>query len=329
MTQDVHRALAAHFERHEIREQIHDVPPHAVYEVRVDGRRAVCKVARGPTADPETEAGVVDHVDRRTDLPVPSVLASGDGYFVASWLDGLPAEDAVPEPAGIDAAYAGALGSALASLHEATGGTFVRPGFPRADDADGGDDGGWLAVDARDRWVEVVRDHLDAVAAHLDGTEWADPVHEVQALVEDRPDLFAGAGAPVLCHGNVLPDHVGFVTDEDGDPVDLAALIDFEHALVAPGEYDVWRTAIPVFGRPDAAAPRPHFSAFRAGYESVRPLPDGFKRRRAGYRLLNLASYFVALDVQNEGIGPDERPRANGMAAAISETVDSIRGRRP
>ncbi|MFC7196564.1 phosphotransferase enzyme family protein [Halosimplex aquaticum] len=268
MTQDVHDALAANFERYEIREQLHDVPPHAVYEVRADGRRAVCKVARGEAADPETEAAVVDHVDRRTDLPVPSVLAAGDGYFVASWLDGLPAEDEVPDPDEIDAVYARALGRGLARLHDATAETFARPGFPRP----GGGDGR-LAVDARDRWVGVVRGLLDRFANYLADTEWVDPVREARALVEDCPDLFAGAGAPVLCHGNALPDHVGFETDASGDPTEVAALVDFEHALVAPGEYDFWRTAIPVFGRPGADAPRPALSAFRTGYESVRPPP--------------------------------------------------------
>ncbi|WP_436925882.1 phosphotransferase [Halosimplex amylolyticum] len=324
MTQDVHSALATNFERYEIREQLHDVPPHAVYEVRVDGRRAVCKVARGDTADPETEAAVIHHVDRHTDLPVPSVLAAGEGYFVASWLDGLPADDEVPSPDETDAAYARALGSSLARLHDATAGTFVRPGFPRADSGDGDP----LAVDARDRWVGVVQGLLDEFEAYLVDTEWVDPVREVRTLVEDYPDLFAGAGDPVLCHGNALPDHVGFGTDASGDPTDIAALVDFEHALVAPGEYDLWRTAIPVFGRPGADAPRPALSAFRAGYESVRPLPDGFERRRDGYRLVNLASYFVALDVQNGGIGPDERPQADGMADVVSETVGSIRDRR-
>ncbi|WP_415379048.1 phosphotransferase [Halosimplex sp. TS25] len=324
MTQDVSDALAANFERYEIREQLHDVPPHAVCEVRVDGRRAVCKVARGDTADPGTEAAVIDHVDRHTDLPVPSVLAAGDGYFVASWLDGVPGEDEAPDPDEIGASYARALGTVLARLHDATAGAFVRPGFPRA----GGGDGDPLRVDARDRWVAVVRERLDEVAAYLADTEWVDPVQAVRALVEDYPGLFAGAGDPVLCHGNVLPDHIGFTADASGGPADLAALVDFEHALVAPGEYDFWRTAIPLFGRPDAASPRHTLSTFRAGYESVRPLPDGFERRRDGYRLLNLASYFVALDVQNGEIGPDERPQANGMAEAVSETVESVRGRR-
>jgi len=325
MIEDVASALAANFERSEIDAQIHDVPPHAVYEVRVDGRRAVCKVARGPTADPETEAAVIDHVDRHTDLPVPSVLAAGDGYFVASWLDGLPTENAVPDSDAVDEAYARALGSTLGRLHDATTGTFVRPGFPRV--GRWVDPEGPLAVDASTCWVDVVRDFLDGLAENLAGTDWVDPVREVRGLVDDCPDLFAGAGDPVLCHGNLLPDHVGFTTDPDGDPAEPVAIVDFEHALVAPGEYDVWRTATPVFGPPDDS-PRPALAAFRRGYESVRPLPDGFKRRRDGYLLVNLASYFLALDVQQDGIGPDERPKAEGMREAVSDLTSTVRDRR-
>ena len=325
MTQDVASALAANFERHEIDAQLQKVPPHAVYEVRVDGRRAVCKVARGPTAEPETEAAVIDHVDRHTDLPVASVLAAGEGYFVASWLDGLPTDDAVPGSADIDEAYARALGRTLGRLHGATAGTFARPGFPRVGRWD--DSGGALAVDTRTRWVDVVRDFLDGLADDLSGTDWVDPVREVRRLVDECPEVFAGAGDPVLCHGNLLPDHVGFATDGDGDPAAPAAIVDFEHALVAPGEYDFWRTATPVFGPPNDS-PSPGMAAFRRGYESVRPLPDDFERRRDGHLLLNLASYFLALAVQQNGIGPDERPKAEGMSETVSDLVSTVRDRR-
>mgnify|MGYP000510100176 CR=1 FL=1 len=333
MTQDVSNALGKHFERFEIVEQLHDVPPHAVYEVRVDDRRerAVCKVARGPTADPQTEAAVIDHVDRHTDLPVPTILAAGEGYFVAEWVEGLPAEEDVPDGAEIDAAYARALGRTLARLHEATAGTFVRPGFPRpagdSTSTPAADPDGRLAVDSHRGWADVVTNYLDDVLAHLDGTEWVEPVREVRRLVDECPDLFAGAGDPVLCHGNLLPDHVGFESDERGDPAEPAAILDFEHALVAPGEYDYWRTAMPVFHRP-GDSPWPTRSAFRAGYESVRPLPDGFERRADGYRLLNLATYLLALDVQQRGIGPDERAQAEGMGEAVQEIGATVRDRR-
>jgi Ser/Thr protein kinase RdoA (MazF antagonist) len=341
MTRTVEDALASTFESYAVVGQVHDVPPHEVYEVTVDGRRAVCKVASQSGADPATEAAVLDFVDGETDIPVPSVLDAGEDYFVATWLDGVPDERAVPDAPERDEAYARALGAGLARLHEQTAGTFVRPGRPAA--GDGGprgvdddrlrvDEDSRLRVDARESMHAVALDLLDIFEAYLADVGWTESIRAVRDLFRDRPDLLAGAGEPVLCHGNFLPDHVGFESDPDGrgesEPTDLAAVLDFEHALVAPGEYDYWRTAHPVFGTPDSDTRPAAQAAFREGYESVRPLPHGFERRRAAYLLLNLASYFVALDLQNGGIGPSERPQAEAMAEAVSETVASLRSRR-
>lgn len=324
MTRDIETVLASQFDQFEIRGRLHDVPPHEVYEVTVDGRRAVCKVARAPEADPLTEAAVIDYVDRTTDVPVPSVLDAGDGYFVATWIDGLPAADEVPEGEEIDGTYARALGAGLARLHEATAGSFDRPGRPRA-----GDDGR-LRVDARDSMHAVARDLLDRYERYLADVGWAGPVREVRELFAARPDLLAGAGDPVVCHGNFLPNHVGFASgdaEEGGGGAEIAAVVDFEHALVAAGEYDYWRTVHPVFVAPGSETSLDARSAFREGYESVRELSHGFERRQEAYSLLNLASYFVALDLQNGGIGPEERPRAEAMADAVSELVASVRDR--
>ena len=180
-------------------------------------------------------------------------------------------------------------------------------------------------VDAHEDWHAVARDYVAEARAYLADIGRTDPADEVLALLDDRPDLFAGAGTPVLCHGNLLPDHVGFERDA-GDPVDVAAVIDFEHALVAPAEYDLWRTALPVFfrGRP---TPDPAYEAFREGYGSVRPLPHGVERRRDAWVVVTLVSHLVALDVQNRGIGPDEHLRAEGIAEKISETVADLRSR--
>ena len=130
MTQDVHTALASWFDRYEIRRQLHDVPPHAVYEVTVDGRRAVCKVARGETADVGAEAAAMDHVDRHTDIPVPSVLAAREDAFVATWLDALADDDVDRD----DPTDARALGRGLARLHAATADAYSTAAFVMADD---------------------------------------------------------------------------------------------------------------------------------------------------------------------------------------------------
>jgi len=334
MTQDVHTALASWFDRYEIIRQLHDVPPHAVYEVTVDGRRAVCKVARGETADVGAEAAVMDHVDRHTDVSVPSVLAAKEDAFVATWIDGLAADDADSEVDPDDPGDARALGSALARLHAATTDAFPRPGFPALGSAWGPDDRpldcdgvAGLVVDDRTDWHAVAREFLLDIRDYLATVGWADPADEVVALLDDRPGLFDGAGTPVLCHGNLHPEHVALCRDGTGAGQELAALVDFEHALVAPAEYDVWRAAIPLFHEAGSGATAT-FPAFREGYESVRALPMGVERRRDAWWLVIFVTYLLALDVQNEGIGPDERERAEGTAALIADRVATVRGRR-
>ena len=105
----------------------------------------------------------------------------------------------------------------------------------------------------------------------------------------------------------------------------MAALVDFEHALVAPAGYGYWRTVLPLFraGR----EPKPTFAPFREGYESVRPLPSGLDDRRVAWVLVVLVQEVLALDVQNAGIGPDEREQAEGMADPVSEVAAGIRDR--
>jgi len=330
MTQDVHTALASWFDRYEIRRQLHDVPPHAVYEVTVDGRRAVCKAARGETADVGAEAAAMDYVARHTDVPVPSVLAARDDTFVATWLDALEIDDVDRD----DSTDARALGRGLARLHAATADAFARPGFPTLGSAWGPDDrpldrdgSVGLAVDDRTDWHAVALDFLLEIRSHLVTIGWADPADEVIALLDDYPDLFDGAGTPVLCHGNLHPEHVALRRDGAESEPQLAALVDFEHALVAPAEYDFWRTAIPVFHDTNLDW-RATFVDFRDGYESIRSLPLGVERRREAWWLVIFVSFLLALDVQNEGIGPDERERAEGTADLVSEWVATIRNRR-
>ncbi|PSQ28552.1 hypothetical protein BRD06_03925, partial [Halobacteriales archaeon QS_9_67_15] len=43
---------------------------------------------------------------------------------------------------------------------------------------------------------------------------------------------------------------------------------------------------------------------------------------------LSVWSYFLALAVQQDGIGPDERPKAEGMSEAVSDLVSTVRDRR-
>jgi len=321
-------ALAAQYDEFTVEREVHAVPPHATFEVVVGGRRAICKLARGPEADPATEARILQHVRRETTIPVPKVLAVGDDYFVAAWSEDVPSSgarrgssdsesDGVPQnvepPAG--EAWARVAGEAMASLHEQAG--FDAFGFPRA--ADGGVADGRLVVDARESWHATVCDYLADLRDWLAPHGYDDVAAELLGFLREHPDAFRGCGSPVLCHGNFGPDHVGV---RDGE---VAHVIDFEHALVAPAEYDYWRTVVPVFlgpSGPESDAPR---EAFRAGYESVRALPPGFDRRGRLYRALYSVWALQSLFLQRNVTGDEATEFADWLREHVAETVADLR----
>lgn len=301
---DVHDALASHADDYAVVRELHRMPPHVTYEVEIDGRRAVCKLATRPEGDPATEARVLQYVGRETGVPVPRILAVGDGYFLAEWRDDAPQET----PAESET-YLRTMGEGLATLHDEA--EFDACGFPRA--VEGG-----LEIDARESWHAVVCDLLVDLREWLEPHGYDDAAADVLAFTRENPDLFAGCGDPVLCHGNYLPDHVG-VTDGE-----LACLIDFEHALVAPCGYDFWRSAVPMFYDVDAGFDEDGLETFREGYESVRPLPDGLDARRDAYWLVNTVSYLQALFLQGQVTGEEAHQRAEGFRAFVEGTIDSL-----
>lgn len=65
MLERVHDALASHDDDYAVRRQLHDVPPYAVYEVAVDGRRAVCELDAHPeaAATERRAEGLREHVE--------------------------------------------------------------------------------------------------------------------------------------------------------------------------------------------------------------------------------------------------------------------------
>ncbi|MFB6073102.1 MAG: hypothetical protein ABEJ88_09055 [Halobacterium sp.] len=87
-SESVADALASAFESHSIARRLHDVPPHEVYEVTVEGRRAVCKRDTGATGGAGVEGRVARLVGERTTVPVPDVLAVGPDYYVAAFHPG-------------------------------------------------------------------------------------------------------------------------------------------------------------------------------------------------------------------------------------------------
>ena len=317
-TTDAHDALASHTDDYAVHEQLHDVPPHEVYEVTFEGVRGVCKLDASPEGSAGLEGHILRYVGQETSIPVPQVLVTGPDHFVAAWLDGLPEGPPAPE----DPAYARRMGAGMARLHEET--PFRATGLLNVDD-------GNLTVQADDRWSDTLVAFLARRREYLAGLDecdldYADPpsftdlADEAIAFVEANRDLFDYGVEPVLCHGNFLPDHVGF----DGD--DLAAVIDFEHALVGAGEYDLWRSALPMFG-PDSSVEDPARRAFREGYESVRALPDGFDDRRRAYWAINGVSYLRSLHLQDQH-GPEEtRRRAVGIVENVRGTIAELRAK--
>jgi fructosamine-3-kinase len=303
MTRDVNDALASHTNDYEIRHELHAVPPHSTYEVMFDGTRAVCKLARGSEADPTTEARIIEFVGRETSVPVPRILAVGPDYFIAEWHDGVP-----NAPRG-DEGWARAVGTGMATLHTETAATFETTGLLRSAENE-------LTLDGFETWPATVSALLEDRREYLTAFGYADVAYDAIEFVRAHPDAFAGYGDPVLCHGNLLPDHAGVADDE------LTCVIDFEHALVGPGEYDYWRMALPVFEgqeRPDCHA------AFREGYESVRPLPAGFDRRADLYRMLNAVSYLKSLYLQRQITGRETARRAEWFAERVRGTLADLR----
>ncbi|MFB6271192.1 MAG: phosphotransferase [Halobacterium sp.] len=294
MTGRVHDRLAGPFDDYQVNRQLHDVPPHEVYEVAVDGRRAVYKGDTGPTGSAATEGRVTRFVDEHTTVPVPEVLAVGDDWFLAAWHPDAPAPD-TDHPGSED--WAEPAGRALARLHDESArhlDGFGRLQFdsdvvPRAGRGD------WQAAA-----LAFVERRRNLLAAH----GHADVADAVCDCFRDHPGLFADAGRPVLCHGWWSPEHVAVRGGE------AACAVDFEHALAAPRAFDYWRTALAVFDGGDAEA------AFREGYESVSALTPRVEERRPVYVALHCVYFFESLYVQNQR-----------DAAATAEQADYLRER--
>jgi Ser/Thr protein kinase RdoA (MazF antagonist) len=306
-TTRIHDRLAPEFDDVTVGEKLHAVPPHVVHEVTVDGRRAVCKLAVGPESVLRREAAAQAYAARETDLAVPGVLAAGEGFYVAEWLDGAPEQGGDHDLE----AWAATAGAGLARLHE--GASMDDHGPLRADDEG-------LAVAAHPTAAEGLAGYLRDLRPGVADTGYADVLDDAAGFLREHPCALAGAGDPVLCHGNWLPDHVGVA---DGR---VAAVIDFERAVAAPAEHDYVRAALPLFLAPGRDE-EPARAAFRAGYESVRPLADGFDERLDVHRLVVVASFVESLFVQDEFDPSGTRERAAALREAVDELVESLRGR--
>jgi len=270
-------ALAARFDSHSIERRLHDVPPHEVFEVTVDGQRAVFKRDTGPTGKAGVEGRVTAFVGERTSVPVPEVLTVGDDWYLAAWHPNAPEPDVGGDP---DETWARAAGRGLATLHAETAEHVDAYGRFRPD-------GDGVRVDGGDGWREAVMAYVGRRRSVLDDYGHADVADAVLDHLREHPGALSGASDPVLCHGRWTPEHAPVAADE------VACVVDFEHALAAPGEYDYWRTVVPTFDD------GPAHEAFREGYESVRALPDDLAARRPLYLALLGVYYVESLYVQD------------------------------
>ena len=303
MKRDLASRLEAQFDSYDVLRQLHDVPPHEVYEVTVNGQHAIYKGNTGPTGKAGTEGRVMAVIGEHTSIPVPETVIVENEFFVARWHDDAPSPESEHHA---DEDWARAAGSGLARLHDETAPLLDTYGTFRPDDG--------LRTDGHDQWHAAAIEYVRSRRPVLARCGHADMAEKVLEYLDGHPDAFAGADRPVCCHGWATPEHVS-VADRG-----VACMIDFEHAIAAPGEYDYWRTVSPVFGS-DGSNAR---NVFRESYESVRSLPDGLERRRLLYALLNGVYYFESLYVQNQH-GPEETAeRAERLRTRITEIVDSL-----
>ncbi len=304
MTTQIRNRLDEQFNEYRIVRKMHDVPPHEVFEVEVDGRRAVIKYDVGPTGKAGTAGMVIEFLERHTTTPVPSILARGEDYYVAAWHPAAP----VPDAAGTaDESWATAAGRGLATLHDET--EHVVDGYGR-----------FVGVTADRLYAPHQRWH-DAAIAYVDGYRptmkqhgHADLADRVLQLFERRPELFDDAGPSVCCHGWATPEHVSVIDDM------VACFVDFEHAIAAPGEFDYWRTVIPTFGSDEHDVLR----AFRRGYEAVRPFESGFERRKRLYTMLNVVYFFESLYVQDQHESQETSRRARVLRDRLTTLIDEL-----
>lgn len=265
-TAPLHDLLGSTFDRYAVRDRVRSGDRHAVYEVTVDGRRAACKVTDDHPAVLAREATTLRALNVRTELPVPTVLAAGEGALLLEWVDGAAVAANDPDPERLRT-----VGRTLARLHEATADWFDGHGQVESD-------GRPLAVADPGPWPERLAAFCSDWATDLRGTRQEAVATALVEFVDGHRAVFADCPS-VLVHGEPCPEHVPFAGEE------VAALVDWELAQAAPGEFDLVWAERDFLRRPfDGAADTDLLAALHDGYETVRPLSPGWPVRREAYR---------------------------------------------
>jgi Ser/Thr protein kinase RdoA (MazF antagonist) len=306
----VRDALRTHGESCEIERELPSRDPNRVYEVRLDGRRAVCKLGDGPDAYVGRHAFVARHVSKQTQTPTPRVLGVGEEYALFAWADGTAYEADAPRKLRKRRLWN--AGATLANLHEETG--FDGHGYLHARN-------GELELDAEGGWPAMLESIVAGWTDDLRGTRFESDGDALLGLVRDHADVFDAAAGPDLVHGDYQPGNVRF----DGEEV--VGVLDWEFSLAGAGEFDLVRAEQEFFDWHDA--PEGDSSdrsdddlreALLEGYESVRTLPAGFEGRREAYRAtLKLDPMRFFDDWKDQVEDPDAM--AESMSAFVRESV--------
>lgn len=282
----VRTLLESHTTDCEVRGEVGRNDRHAVYEVVVDGRRAVCKVAAGDGASGPlaVETALCDALDGVAAIRTPEVLHAEERFAAFSWLRGEPYDPG--RPATDRRARLRALGRSLARLHEATAGWFDGFGTLTVDSGDGTGVRTGVTVDGPEPWGRCWERLVEDWLARLDGTPNEDLKDAVlEAVRRARDDGVFESVTPVLAHADAGPAHVRFGGEDD------VGLLDWEGAAAFPPEYDLARARLDWFDLPHAVEDEVPPDALREGCRSVRSLPPGSEARRSLYRATLTAKF--------------------------------------
>jgi aminoglycoside phosphotransferase (APT) family kinase protein len=221
------------------------------------------------------ERAVIDYVGERSDVPVPTVVASeteaevpylvtapvdGDD-LLSSWSDGSRAERAE---------LARRVGRSLANVHALR---FEEHGHIVGGDADG------LELEAGP-WTDVLVDTMAEIREIGNQDRFSHHFDAVVEAVKDNGELLDDAPAALL-HGDPARPNCfhGGGRDEDG-----IGFLDWEIAHVGDPVRDVERTRDLQIDSLHEDGPEEIVTAFYDGYrEQAGGLPDGFEERRPIY----------------------------------------------
>jgi len=302
MKRDIHDVLESCASNYRVYDLLNDVPPHLVYEVEIDGVRAVCKLAAQERATPAVEGRVLEYVESATTVPVPHVLAVGDGYFLTEWCAAAPQEQV-----SVTESQAHVLGVCLATLHSQT--TFENTGLFEAADE--------LTVEEQNSWSETLVRIMSHVHDDLAGTGYRDVSERALAFIEDHRTFFDEHDSAVLVHGDFVPSHLSF---DDGD---VSCVVDWEHAIAGPGEFDYARCDLHIFGDPVRKSGQ-YREAFQSGYRSVRELPPCSELRRRAYKALIFTYDIRQGFVQNQRDESEIRNRSDSFRGYVFDILESV-----